>query len=236
MSCYKLLIVFYSIFLLFSQSVYAREFHSHLVSDPETLKPGKLALENAPGASMSSSVIVSSLGIGLWNRFQLGTIPIFYTLKDHKYNYNIKYQFVRGEAFNVSLGYSRIQFQFPDNYDYQLNFISLSASLLKLSEYFKVGLTYNRASGYSKKSLIYTYKTEDEWAIDIEEKGWDKIVPTFSLNKTYQKGSSLLGTTYLGSGVSVAYAYEWWKLKTPSLGINYLIDPKEFQFLFKVDF
>ncbi len=224
------------LFLFLSLSAKAKDFYPHLVSNPQVLKPGHLALENAPGASLSSKWFVSSLGVGVFSRFQVGTVPLFYTIKDQKYNYNFKYQIIRGDAFNLSLGYTCIQFEFPGKYDFRFNYISLSTNFLKLSEYFKLGLTYNRASAYSRKYIIYTYKAEDEWAIDVMGKDFQKVLTTVSLNKTNQKGSSLMGETFLGTGMSLTYLDQWWRLKDPSFGINYLVDPKEFQLLFKIDF
>lgn len=83
-----------------------RTFTPHLTIDSRTRPVGKVSLQRAPGANINTGMLMSSLTVGVIPRIELGTMPLFYTSKEHRYNYNLKWNFWRGDFIDWSFGYS----------------------------------------------------------------------------------------------------------------------------------
>ena len=81
-----------------------------------------------------------------------------------------------------------------------------------------------------------TYRSEDEWAIDVQEKTLQNYKITIGINRTYRSGIIFTCKTYFGNGISLATLKRILIFTNPSIGINYLYKPQEFQLLLKTAF
>jgi hypothetical protein len=141
------------------------KFHPHITSKASTLKQYKVAFGTLPGLSGYSSISYNSLSFGLIDRLQLGTSPLVYLIDEHHYNFNLKWNFYRGQKINWALSYSTFQFKkdqgvtvykkdgSPTIIDrYSFNALGIIINAFPEADRFRVGFSFS----------IFDYKTGDE--------------------------------------------------------------------------
>ncbi len=222
----------------FATSIY----HPHVTIAAKTVNKGSFSYQLAPGASVTHNVFINSLSYGVFESLEIGTIPIFYFDKIHRYNYNFKYNFYKSNNLSLSVGFSSISFDLSKEYsivdnpptDYKINFISFSMNYDIPKTTYYTGFTFNRVSSYANKSaFLNTYEVNDEWAIDIGK----KINNKYSL--TLGVGEHKIGITRpknsFGVGASLILTKKFSYFSNLAIGIQYLTDEKSALYLFSAD-
>ncbi|EQC44314.1 hypothetical protein [Bacteriovorax sp. Seq25_V] len=213
-------------------------YYPHVTTNPNTLAPGKVSLQKTAGANVTSSVFMSSLSVGIAKDFELGTIPLLYLESRHQYNFNFKYNLYKNDFTSISIGFTRMSFNI-DDYQAQDNFIINMTSLITSFNIYTgiaIGFTFNRDSSYTKKERLQSYRSGDEFSLDIiYEINSDYIVST-GIGE-YQMNLAATGTdTIFGYGASITVIREKKLLSSPSLGLHYLPKNKGFLYLFTTSF
>ena len=220
-------------------------YYPHITINSTTLKPGQVSFQTTPGGSITSTFLINSLSVGVLQRLEIGTIPIFYLNNQHKYNFNLKWNYYKSKTFRASLGYTRILFdlskgdfqgfQNPPT-EYTLTYFSFSFNYLFEMINLQIGFTFNRAASYANNSaFIYTYKAGDEWAFDIGTEVSENYRLSFGVGE-HQTEIIPTENNLFGIGATVTRQKLNNYLSNLGLGLHYIVEDKSFLYLLSANF
>ena len=223
--------------LFFSVSAYANDYFPHISVNARTLTPGKISLQNSPGLGATTNILLSSLSVGIYPRVEIGSIPLFYFVDNHRLNYNVKVNIYDSNIFRSSLGVSRIEFRFEDSelldkYKYILNYYSWAANYIFPNSVYSLGLTLNYASSH----LTSTYFTETfdnnyEWSFDVIKKLNDTTIVSAGIGEHQDEITYKSTAKNFGSGISLTKIRPKKMFSSPRIGAHYLNKSKDFMYL-----
>ena len=243
----KYLLIIFTVFLL-DISTYAGEhiFNPVTTVNTSTLERGKFALSRGALGNLNSDFLTSSLNFGLFNRFEIGTAPLFYSFKEHKENYNFKVLVYDGDITTWSLGGGRLVFETEiddngevENPDIVMSAIQLSVNIHIPDSRFKVGLSATSSCGQikSKNTLVrvFSINCEDETGFDLQYAYEDNIWFTVGQGRFRESGITPYESIVNGYGAAVTVLSKDQFISRPSFGY-YLSENGENMFLLTTTF
>lgn len=237
-----------TILLIITNNSTFANFTPHMISKATTLPQYKLALETTPGGRVGSNFLISSLSIGVLDRVQIGTIPIFYIIngENHKYNFNIKYNFFKSSNTSLAIGYTRIKFKLDSKQfssfqnpptSYYINLTNLALNYLIPNSSYGLGFEYVIGTSYANNSaLVSSYEASDTWGLDIMKKINSKITISLGIGDSQTEIAPTDDSKSFGYGLSTLYIDQFHYFSNPSIGIHYFSDANKFLGLFTADF
>lgn len=85
--------------------------YPHLTVSAAVVRHGKFTYYTYPGAGVrESSFLMGTLAVGLFDHFELGTIPIYYFIPFHEFNSTLKFKLFQTDEVAVALGHTYMQF------------------------------------------------------------------------------------------------------------------------------
>jgi len=224
--------------ILYLNFALAAEYYPHATTNPDTLASGSVSFQNTPGANVTSSAFMSSLSIGITRDFEIGTIPLLYFQDNHQYNFNLKYSLYKNEFSSISLGYTRMAFKTDEKQTqdrFIINLVSL-ISYVNISKNITLGLTFTRNSSYVEKNIAKSYLTGDEFSLDLAYKIHENYIISTGVGY-HQMELGVSGTrTIFGFGSSITILRPQKTFSSPSFGLHYLPEKKEFLYLLSTSF
>ncbi|MGZ3694392.1 MAG: hypothetical protein ACXWQO_09425 [Bdellovibrionota bacterium] len=222
----------------------AHVFYPHLSTPAATMGNGNLAFQAFPGSNGLQSFLFNALDIGLSSRLELGTTPLFWVIKEHRYNYNAKLNFLKLENLHLAVGYSKFAFRTGDGAppgtvaviaNYELSYLMGAADLF-LSDAIALGFHVAKPKLTSTYAALIDANNENrklEWFVDLALRVSEHVAFTPGF------GVLRLETLNPSSAVPMGYGstLTWIRSRTGSLGrisVGYHLMPSihENRFLF----
>lgn len=217
------------------------DFFPHMVSNATSLKSGKVAFQTTAGGSIASDVFISSLSLGIFKRFQIGTIPVFYFADEHKYNFNFKYNYFQSDSFRASLGFTHMKFNIGQMTEsgftnpptsYSINLISLAFNYILPSSTYSFGFEYIRGTSHANnQALIYSYEASDTWSADVIKKLTETMILSIGVGESQTEIAPRDESKSFGLGGSVTMLRPGKFFSSPKLGLHYLTESEKFLIL-----
>lgn len=89
-----------------------RELFNPLVSTTaRTLPKWKVGFQRSGGANINTNLLNNALSVGVMERLELGTAPVFYVSSPGSFNYMAKVNFYRGDSIDWSATYAESRFE-----------------------------------------------------------------------------------------------------------------------------
>jgi hypothetical protein len=201
---------------------FTERFYTHLTTQARTLRPGKVAFETFPGGNVYTSFLANSLSVGVFSRFQIGTVPAFYTVKELSHNFNFKTNFIRRRYFQLGFGFSQFRFRLQNNevkeldgsiikdINVDLNFVFLAANYRAPGSRWSYGYNYSYGETFSNsdaidKALRAEFKRRTEWATDVSYKLSNIWLTTFGMGEQREDIFEIKSERLMGYGLSFTY-------------------------------
>lgn len=238
------LILFFLIAPIFAQEV---SFHPVTSVNARTIKKGTLALGRAPIGNINSTFLTNSLNYGLFSRFEIGTSPLFYAMKEHRHNYLFKLNFWKGDWVDWSLIYGDLTFWNDlehSNGEVERADIKLSSTQFAVNIHppglkFSFGLFYTKSCGHikSKDAFIFiaSFQCRDESGFDTQYQLDDDEWLTFGVASMREAGITPYEEVVTGAGVGYTRFFPGKPISRPSLGFDRTFDGNN-QILFTTTF
>ncbi|MDA9189547.1 hypothetical protein N9O57_01055 [bacterium] len=222
---------------IISFKVYSKfEHHPHIATSATTLSPGKLAFETTPGAGVGASLFASSLSVGITKRFQAGIVPIFFFIREHRFNINFKAKILERSNFKSTLGYTYIRFKFEGQEYIKINGDPLIVNMHIISpslNYSFENTGYSLGLSYSHSFYNMNRETGDllnhsgyEWALDVSKVIYDNYVISFGLGEHQTNSLPSPNSEVFGIGLSFRWLRAHKFLSTPRIGAHFLKSKK----------
>ena len=175
-------------------------FASHISTPASTIPSWSWAFQIFPGANGMNSMVANSLSLGLFNRLEIGTVPVLYAYKYHRSNFNIKYNFYKGEKWVWAAGFSTFRFKFPNGFEvtekdgtvtyvdqFDFNVFGLALNRYFSGTPFSLGCNFNVIS-FKTKSDVVNKQLENEkfpleWIVDFAT-DMNPIIVTIGMGQT----------------------------------------------------
>ncbi len=214
-------------------------FTPHITIEALTKKQWSLSLNKFPGANLNTSFLLSSISISVHDRLEIGTAPAFYFVDNHKYNINLKYNFYRGRQFQWALGLSQVKYRLEDNdfpnADFTINNLILAVnyhpSFLRLKFGIFYGVVSQRLEKVDALTQALSYNSKREFGIDISYPFKNNIDVTLGFGRIRDSGVNADEPVNFGFGPSVRFYRKNSFFSTPTAGLHYTPETKEFQYL-----
>lgn len=211
-------------------------FNPVATSNSRTLGQWKVAFQRNPGANLNSNILVNSLSLGVSERFEVGVVPIFYGMESHKSNFNLKYNFWRGEDADWALNLSETRFitEIKD-VDGNMEKPDLILTTVGLSTNFHPDYMDSVVSAFISQScgrinsknglvLVYSMKCTAEygfdWQIPVKDRQW----VTLGWAQLRQTGFSAYEPLQSGFGAAYSVRFPGALISRPSVGVYYTPD------------
>ncbi|MGE3611107.1 MAG: hypothetical protein AB7I27_16065 [Bacteriovoracaceae bacterium] len=223
------------------------DFHPVTSIKSRTIKKGTIAFNRSPLGNINSTFLVNTLNYGAFSRFEIGTAPLFYTSKDHKYNYVLKLNFWKSDWIDWSLAYGETRFRThitytngeKENPDMILESSQLALNLHPPEKKYSIGLFYTFITGQINSKNIFvlasSLKYQREYGMDIQYQVKENQWLTLGLANLRDTGISPYENTSNGVGGAYTWFREKQLLSRPSVGI-YQSFKGEVQLLFATTF
>lgn len=150
-------------------SLPALAFPVHSSPSAETLMPMKVAFQPYPGSNplQDYAFLLNSLSIGIWDGFEVGTVPLMWTESEQTKtsNFNLKNRLFRIGEWTMALGLELIQYEIKAP-EIRQHFDSMSVTQMALAlEYRPLGsdfeFRYNMASAQLNLRNYHMMKVGD---------------------------------------------------------------------------
>lgn len=117
------------------QQSYAKSdmFNPIATVNANTTGKGKFSLARAPLGNLNTTFLASSLNYGLFERFEIGTAPIFYSSSEHKSNYNFKVLVYDGDITKWSFSGGELVFNIEIESDGEKENADIKMSIVQLA-------------------------------------------------------------------------------------------------------
>lgn len=194
-----------------------------------TLKPGRLGFQRAAGSNIHSSALVSSLSVGVFPRFEIGTIPVYYLIPEHNMNVNAKLHFWKSENVDWAITFSHVRFDgdlpggaVAKSYTNSRAFV---VNLHPIGQRWSFGATIGDVCSYTdddKLAIIYTFKCRTEGGIDLQVPVNKNQWVTVGISRLRDEGASAYEDVNTGAGFAWSKARPGKFISRPSLGIYFV--------------
>ncbi|MEK6555123.1 MAG: hypothetical protein AABZ31_07785, partial [Bdellovibrionota bacterium] len=178
--------------------------------------------ETFPGGNVYTSFLTNSLSMGVFNRFQIGTAPVFYAADEHEHNFNFKTNFIRRRYFQFGFGFSQFRFRLKNNevqeidgsikknINIDLNFVFITMNYREPGSKYAFGYNFSYGETNSNSALIDNalateFKRRTEWATDISYKISDIWLTTFGIGEQREDIFEIKSERLMGYGLSFTY-------------------------------
>lgn len=228
-----------------------RAFFPHVSYDARALGAWNFALQQTPGTNLNTTMWLSSLVVGIGERFELGTVPLLWFNPDHDTNFSLKAEFWRGEEFTWAFLNSLMQFHLrlpPDDVfastqpKIRLESTTLVTTYRPREESW-VASFFGTASqtyidGVNDLIRLYTLRTQVEHGLDVQfPVGGNGDQITLGVGRLREAGI----TAYEGLETRAGFTYTWdlgqeaW-LQYPQLGLSLNPGNRNLRWLFNARF
>jgi len=227
----KLVSLTCAFFIILVQNLYAKEdmFNPIATMNANTLQKGKFSFARAPLGNLNTTFLASSLNYGVFDRFEIGTAPIFYSSSAHKSNYNFKALIYDGDITKWSFSAGNLVFETEiDNNgeiekpDIEMSIVQLAVNIHIPDSRFKVGLSAGRSCGQiDSKNVyvkIYSLRCEDETGFDLQYQYRDDLWITVGQGRYREAGITPYESVVDGHGAAVTLYRKGKFISRPSLG------------------
>lgn len=217
-------------------SVNPHLFNPVATSNSRTLGQWKVAFQRNPGANLNANILVNSLSLGVSERIEVGVVPIFYGMEAHKSNYNVKYNFWRGEDADWALNLSETRFETEiKDSNGNIEKPDLILTTVGISTNFHPDYMDSIVSAFASSScgridskdgmvFIYSLKCTSEygfdWQIPVKDRQW----VTLGWGQLRQTGFSAYESLQSGFGTAYSMRFPGALISRPSLGVYYTPD------------
>lgn len=168
---------FFFIFWFTTTSAVATIFNPVTTIDSRSIAKYSFSFSRSPLQNLNSTFLATSLNFGLFERLEIGTVPIFYLTKDHRHNYIFKYNFYRCPNIDWSLSYGESSYKVDlgtKKANLQLMALQLALNLHLPDQQWAIGGSVNQSCGYidSKNTLTFatSYRCAAEVGLDLQYK------------------------------------------------------------------
>lgn len=220
-----------SFLIAFSVHCFANEdiFNPVASINTSTLEKGKFSLARAPLGNLNTTFLASSLNFGLFERFEIGTAPLFYSSKEHKQNYNFKVLMYDGDIAKWSFSAGSLIFETElendgdrEDAEIKMSIVQLAVNIHIPNSRYKVGLSAGRSCGVidSKNALVrvYSFRCEDETGFDLQYRYQDNLWITLGQGRYRESGLTPYESVVNGYGAAVTLFRKDQFISRPSLG------------------
>ncbi|MBT4793384.1 MAG: hypothetical protein HON90_17565 [Halobacteriovoraceae bacterium] len=211
-----------------------------------TVDKGKFSFARAPLGNLNTTFLASSLNYGLFDRFEIGTAPIFYLSSEHKGNYNLKALVYDGDITKWSFSAGSLIFETEienngeiENPDVEMSIVQLAVNIHVPDSLFTVGLSAGRSCGQiDSKNVyvkIYSFRCKDETGFDLQYQYNDDLWITLGQGRNREAGITPYESIVNGYGAAVTLFRKAKLISRPSLGY-YVSENGENMFLMTTTF
>lgn len=212
-----------------------KDLAAHITTNAQTGPVGSVSLERSPGANLNSELLLTSLSVVVFDRFELGTIPALYFEKTHRYNITAKLFFWKGEEFFWAFAGQYMDLRFDANVDYNntkypidfqifLSTLQLTMNYLPKNSLFSFGAavstTYTDIHGFIVQKFKDT-RFKHDTGVDISYAVYDNIDVTLGLGFLRDVGLSAYEKSHFGFGSSVRWKRPHAFFSSPTFGLHY---------------
>lgn len=193
----------------------------------KTLSSGTFSIGKAPLGNLNSSIFTSSINVGLFDRFEIGTAPIFYSYETHKRNYNFKILVFDGEYLDWSLSGGEIILNHFDqietsNVTTEMHLAQLAVNINIPDSRYKVGMSTAQSCGtvvsnYQNQEIKIS-KCTNEFGIDLQYEIQDNLWLTLGRGRMRETGITPFENVTEGFGAAITIFRKSKFLSRPSLG------------------
>lgn len=240
------------LFLLFKYSLASetattpstnRVFVPALTLEAPTRDWGKLSFQRPSSFNANTSALRNALSITALPRFEIGSSPLLFTVKEHQFNFNLKGYFYKGERWHWAIGFSLLDMKIKD--DVSLNTYKYRQSALSFtSNYFSSYWDLIFSATYTSIYGIITgddlgvpeIGAKSEWSVDISKEVFTRAYLTFGVGQLRDKGYTPFENVDWHVAINGAYAIPNAWLSRPSLGVTYAPNPNAWGLLFSTTF
>lgn len=220
----------------------ARKFNPLVSSDARTVPQGKVTYSRSTVANVNSSFLANSLNLGVLPRVEIGTAPVFYLSRDHKFNFTTKLNFYRGSQFDWALSYSEVRFNVAiDNVGTELILSGMQLATnwhptftpVSVSAFY--GSVCGNLNSGSYLVLAYSFRCRDEMGLDFQIPTAENQWLTLGIGRLRNLGYSPYEEITNGVGLSYSIFLPRKFFSRPSLGL-YAAQKQKLLFLFSTTF
>lgn len=214
-------------------------FYYHITTPARTIHPGEFAYEPFPGVSGTALFLYNSLSVGITDWLQIGFVPLFALLPDHRFNANFKVNVVKEKYFQLGVGYSHFSIRLQAG-DYiqeengsrtyhpraDLGFAFFAANYRDPSSRFSWGLNYSYLIPTSNSRLVEKVLREQtekkrEWALDLSYQYFSNLYITFGIGMLRAETFELESPLSFGYGFSATILRDTHWFPRVTSGIHY---------------
>ena len=226
-------------------------FTPHITAEAVTRPKGKFAVQRAVGANLNTHMLFSSTTYAILNRVEIGTTLMHYFIENHRYNFNIKYNFYRGKEFFWSFGYSLTNYKVdtigdgsgpPIDEDIELEYMALQLlfNYIPINSRFKFSVNFNILD-----ATLHNWDGDDgelllgltsELGVDISYSFDEPYDLTFGFGWLREAGMSALEERAFGFGASVRWYRPEKLFSSPTIGVHYTPQNGQIEPLFSTTF
>ena len=217
----------------------------HITVATKTGEQWDVNLQRTVGANLNTNLLLSSLTLAVYTRVEIGTVPLFYLIPEHNFNFSIKYNFWRTKHFIWSVGSSFLDFaldtaELPPPYTNREASLFLQSHQLALNYFpewtrLKFGLSYTNIqssiTGLNDTIRDLSAEDQNEAGMDITYSFNDPIDVTFGFGGLREAGISASEKVRFGFGSSIRWYRPEKLFSTPTIGIQYTPETGSVQFL-----
>lgn len=224
-------------------------FTPHITAEAVTRPKGKFAVQRAVGANLNTHLLLSSTTYSVLDRLEVGTTILQFFDKEHRHNYNLKYNFYRGEQYFWSVGYNTSSYDikikepgvlYDDDATLTLSSMQILLNYIPLNSNFRFGmnlnLVYAGIDGWDGDDGILLLGTTAELGVDISYSFKEPYDLTFGLGWLRESGVTALEKRAFGFGSSLRWYRPKAFLSSPTAGIHYTPSSDTVSFLFSTTF
>lgn len=212
----------------------------------QTIPKYSFALVRSPIGNLNSNFLTSSLNFSPLERVEIGVVPMFYLISEHKYNYNIKYNFYRGDIFNWAITVGSLVFKTEvtiidetERPDLKMSTVQLATNIKIPNSRYTVGSSITRSCGIidSSNTLVksYSYNCANEVGLDLQIEIYKNKWITIGQGRNREAGFSPYEEVENGYGLAYTWVRKGKFLSRPTLGY-YLSENGNNLFLFNTTF
>jgi hypothetical protein len=206
-----------------------RVFNPIATINTNTIQKGKFSLTRAPLGNLNTTFLASSLNYGLFERFEIGTAPIFYSASEHKSNYNIKALIYDGDMTKWSLSAGSLIFKTEielegevERPDMEMSVVQLAVNIHIPDSRYKIGLSAGTSCGQiDSKNVyvkVYSFRCEDETGFDLQYEVKDDMWVTLGQGRYREAGITPYESIVNGYGAAFTLFRKDKFISRPSLG------------------
>jgi hypothetical protein len=193
---------------------------------PRTVPKWKVTFQRSALNNLNTTFLANTISIGVHDRVDFGSAPVWYVTDTHRFNYSLKYNFWRSEKVDaaLALAQSRNELVLSGPEKANMYFNTSQFSIVFHPEWLRssVGLFYTLSESYleAKDPLIKTFtrRFKQEFGLD-----WQFPLPkdqwlTLGFARLRDQGFSAYEETSAGAGLAYSIFRRAKLFSRPSIG------------------